>query len=144
MPQNESQNDYELRILVVEDEECVRDLLRDLLESECCAVSTTSSGREALALFESREFDAVFTDVGMPGMSGWELAGTIRQQNKEIPIAVITGWGEVVGSGEEKEADVDWVLAKPFTAERVFELVREIIARREPEGTRPAFSIVNA
>ncbi|MBA3357469.1 MAG: response regulator [Pyrinomonadaceae bacterium] len=43
-----------------------------------CAVSTTASGREALALFESREFDAVFTDVGMPGMSGWDLAGTIR------------------------------------------------------------------
>ena len=137
-------NDNQLRILVVDDEECIRDLLRELLESEHCAVSTAAGGHEALALFESREFDAVFTDVGMPGMSGWELAGTIRRQSKEIPIAVITGWGEAVGSNEQKEAGVNWVIAKPFTADRIFELVREIIAQREVEDTRPTLSIVAA
>lgn len=143
-PLNEAQNNNQLRILVVDDEECVRDLLRELLESEHCAVSIAAGGREALALFESREFDVVFTDVGMPGMSGWELARAIREHTKDIPIAVITGWGEAVGSNEQKEADVDWVIAKPFTAERIFELVREIIARREVEDTTPALSIVAA
>jgi signal transduction histidine kinase/ActR/RegA family two-component response regulator len=132
----------QLKILVVDDEECVRELLRELLESEGCAVSIASGGREALVLFESREFDAVFTDVGMPGMSGWELAGTIRQRNTKIPIAVITGWGEIVGSDEQKEAAVDWVIAKPFTAERIFELVGEIIAQREAPDT--TLSIVAA
>jgi len=143
-PLNAAQNNNQLRILVVDDEDCVRDLLRELLESEGCLVSTAAGGREALGLFESREFDAVFTDVGMPGMSGWELAGTIRQHSKKVPIAVITGWGEVVGSNEQKEAGVDWVIAKPFTAERIFELVGEIIARREAEDTRPTLSIVAA
>jgi signal transduction histidine kinase/FixJ family two-component response regulator len=132
----------QLKILVVDDEECVRELLRELLESEGCAVSIASGGREALALFESREFDAVFTDVGMPGMSGWELAGTIRQRSTKIPIAVITGWGEIVGSDEQKEAAVDWVIAKPFTAERIFELVGEIIAQRQAPDT--TLSIVAA
>jgi len=143
-PPIEAQNDNQLRILVADDEDCVRDLLRELLESEGCAVSTATGGREALSLFESREFDAVFTDVGMPGMSGWELAGAIRQRNKEIPIAVITGWGEAVGSNEQKDAGVDWVIAKPFTAERIFELVREIALQREGEDTRPTLSIVAA
>jgi FixJ family two-component response regulator len=62
----------------------------------------------------------------MPGMSGWELAREIRQTNKTIPIAVITGWGEAVASHEQKAAGVDWVVAKPFTADRIAELVRDI------------------
>jgi signal transduction histidine kinase/ActR/RegA family two-component response regulator len=143
-PVNEAHNNNQLRMLVVDDEECVRDLLRELLESEGCTVSIAAGGREALALFESREFDAVFTDVGMPGMSGWELARAIRQLSKGTPIAVITGWGEAVGSIEQKEADVNWVIAKPFTAERIFELVREIIDRRGVEDNKPTLSIVAA
>jgi CheY-like chemotaxis protein len=77
------------------------------------------------------EFDAVFTDIGMPGMSGWELAREIRQINASIPIAVITGWGEAVGSHEQKEAGVNWVVPKPFTADRIVELVRDIDSARQ-------------
>src|SRR5690242_3766590 len=62
------------RLLVVDDEDFVRDLLRDILEAEHCEVQLAEDGTEALALFREREFDGVFTDVGMPGMSGWELA----------------------------------------------------------------------
>ena len=114
------------RLLVVDDEDFVRDLLRDILEGEHCEVVLAKDGTEALALFCEREFDGVFTDVGMPGMSGWELAREIRQLNEGIPIAVITGWGELVGSHEQRAAGVDWVVAKPFTADRIAELVREI------------------
>jgi len=64
-------------------------------------------------------------------MSGWELAREIRHSNQQIPIAVITGWGESVGSNEQKAAGVDWVIAKPFTADRITELVRDIARRRE-------------
>ena len=59
-------------------------------------------------------------------MSGWELAREIRLINSSIPIAVITGWGEAVGSHEQKAAGVDWIVAKPFTADRIAELVRDI------------------
>ena len=143
-PLNQAENDNQLKILVVDDEEFVRDLLRELLESEGCAVSTAVGGQEVLALYESRQFDAVFTDVGMPGMSGWELAGAIRRQISDMPIAVITGWGEAVASNEQKEAGVNWVVAKPFTADRIFELVREIVAQREVEDRRRRVSIVAA
>jgi signal transduction histidine kinase/CheY-like chemotaxis protein len=114
------------RLLVVDDEEFVRELLREILEGENCQVYVADSGGEALVLFNELEFDGVFTDVGMPGMSGWELAREIRQINTRIPIAVITGWGEAVGSNEQKAAGVNWVVAKPFTADRVAELVQEI------------------
>jgi signal transduction histidine kinase/ActR/RegA family two-component response regulator len=129
-----------MRLLVVDDEIFVRDLLRDILEGESCDVSIAESGSEALALFRETDFDGVFTDVGMPGMSGWELAREIRQINKKIPIAVITGWGEAVGSHEQKEAGVDWVVAKPFTADRIAELVRDI----NRSGHRVETSLANA
>jgi signal transduction histidine kinase/CheY-like chemotaxis protein len=123
------------RLLVVDDEDFVRDLLRDILEGEHCEVQLAEDGTEALALFREREFDGVFTDVGMPGMSGWELAREIRQLNPGIPIAIITGWGELVGSHEQRAAGVDWVVAKPFTAERIAELVREINKRLDNTRT---------
>ena len=119
------------RMLVVDDEDFVRELLGEILEGEHCDVYLAESGGEALSAFRDMEFDGVFTDVGMPGMSGWELAREIRQIKASTPIAVITGWGEAVGSHEQKEAGVDWVVAKPFTADRIAELVRDINTARQ-------------
>ncbi len=77
----------------------------------------------------------------MPGMSGWELAQAIRSTNPTVPIAVITGWGEAVGSNEQKAAGVDWVIAKPFTANGIVELVSQIKLQAK---RRESFSIVAA
>ncbi|MFN2532709.1 MAG: response regulator [Pyrinomonadaceae bacterium] len=119
-----------VKLLVVDDEEFVRELLREILEAEGCEVHLAESGSMALQLFEQHQFDAVFTDIGMPGMSGWEFATAVRAQSEMIPIAVITGWGEAVGSDEQKNAGVDWVIAKPFTADRIGDLVKDIQRER--------------
>jgi len=127
----ESQERPRTRMLVVDDEDFVRELIGEILEGEHCDVYLAESGSAALSAFSEMEFDAVFTDVGMPGMSGWELAREIRQIDTNIPIAVITGWGEAVGSHEQREAGVNWVVAKPFTADRIVELVRDIDSARQ-------------
>ena len=132
------------KILVVDDEESVRELLRDLLEHEGCRVYLAPGAREALSLCEVHQFDAIFTDVGMAGMSGWELAHVIRQRNETIPIAIITGWGEAVGSDEQKAARVDWVVTKPFRAERIAELAADVAQRRTIAAKRATFTIVAA
>ncbi|MDT4953918.1 MAG: hypothetical protein QOJ02_2056 [Acidobacteriota bacterium] len=119
------------KILVVDDEEYVRDLLRDILEREGCEVILAEGGREALTLFEKENCDAIFTDVGMPEMSGWELARAVRERNNNIPLAVITGWGEAVGSNERKAAQVDWVVAKPFDTPQIVEIAQEVFRRQE-------------
>ncbi|MCA1633725.1 MAG: response regulator [Acidobacteria bacterium] len=141
-----------LRLLVVDDEPSVRELLRDLLESEGHAVELASNAFEALALFRAMKFDIIFTDIGMPGMSGWELARAIREIDAEVPLAVITGWGDAVGSEKQKSAGVDGVVTKPFSAERIVELTEELAGRvrvshanlsfaatgnREPYSTQP-------
>lgn len=114
------------KILVVDDEECVRELLIDILESEGFDVTLAENGEQALTFFNAIPFKAVFTDVGMPGMSGWELARSIRESNQEIPIAVITGWGDAVSSREQETAKVDWVVTKPFSIDRISEIAAEI------------------
>jgi signal transduction histidine kinase/CheY-like chemotaxis protein len=138
------QDQAQTRILVVDDEDFVRELLKEILESDGCKVSLAANGTEALELFEETQFDGVFTDIGMPGMSGWELAHAIREQSEMIPIAVITGWGEAVGSNEQKAAGVDWVVAKPFTADRISELVKEINRQRGGGGRQESLSIAAA
>lgn len=117
------------KILVVDDESSVRELLADILQNEGYEVSLAEGGREALALFATGKYEAIFTDVGMPGMSGWELARAIREHDEKIPLAVITGWGEAVGSIEQEQAKVDWVVTKPFSINRINEIVSEINQR---------------
>ncbi len=126
-----------MRVLVVDDEPAVRDVLREALEAEGCEVLVADSGEKALSIYDMRkgQLDVIFTDIGIPEMSGWELAREIREVNEQIPIAVITGWGEAVGSNEQKAAGVDWVIAKPFTADRISELVQEI--RRHRHANEP-------
>src|SRR5205085_3532476 len=119
-----------LRILVVDDEDYVRELLSDILEREGCEVTLAAEGREALQLYEAGEFDAVFTDVGLPGMSGWELARAVRERDSEVALAVITGWGDEVSHEERDAAQADWVIPKPFTVERITDLVHEISQRK--------------
>ncbi|HKS27058.1 MAG TPA: response regulator, partial [Pyrinomonadaceae bacterium] len=130
------------KILVVDDEDYVRELLSDILESEGYSVTLAAGGSEALSLYDSMKFDAVFTDIGMPGMNGWELARAVRERNQEIPIAVITGWGEAVGSTEQKEAQVDWVVTKPFTTSRIIELAQEVSERLAQSTDRPHLRVV--
>jgi signal transduction histidine kinase/ActR/RegA family two-component response regulator len=113
-------------ILIVDDEECVRELLVDILESEGYEVTTAENGEQALKEFEEKRFKAVFTDVGMPGMSGWELARTIRERDNQIPLAVITGWGESVSSNDQELARVNWVVSKPFSVDRITEIAMEV------------------
>jgi len=122
-----------MTILVVDDEDYVRELLSDILEREGCEVALAPDGREALRLFESSVFDAVFTDVGLPGMSCWELARFIRDMDEEIPLAIITGWGDTVSPEEQTAAKANWVIPKPFSVDRIAGLVREIEQRKSSQ-----------
>jgi len=119
------------RILVVDDEEPVRELLCEILEGEGVEVTTAANGAEALARFEPGRFDAVLTDLGMPGMNGWELLRRVSERDRQVPLAVITGWGELVSTHEEKAARVEWVMTKPFAMSQICEIAQEITRRKQ-------------
>lgn len=112
-------------ILVIEDEEMVRNILGSLLVQGEHNVYKASSGKEGLDIFDKEAIDMVFTDVGMPGMSGWEVAKSIKAKNPRIPVALITGWGIQIDDEKMKESGADLILNKPFKIDQVLDLVSE-------------------
>jgi CheY-like chemotaxis protein len=118
------------KILVVDDEPPVRKLLQEMLEVEGHEVIIASGGAEALRLFDGQTFDAVFTDIGMSGMDGWELARQLRARDEKLPLAVITGWGEIISDQARAAAQVDWVLTKPFSLDQIADIAAEVTQRR--------------
>ena len=118
-------------ILVVEDEEDVRELLKDILTDGGHTVEFTQDGKKGIELFQERKFDMVFTDLGMPGMSGWQVAEQIKKINKNTPVVLITGW-EVQEKGRElKKSGVDMVVKKPFRVNEILELVQNRLGQTE-------------
>jgi signal transduction histidine kinase len=82
------------RILVIDDEAEVRETLAELLAAQGHHVSQAASGTEGVALFSAGRHDLVFTDLGMPGMTGCQVAEAIRAVSPGTPVAVVTGWGD--------------------------------------------------
>jgi len=124
-------------ILVVEDEEDVRELLKDILIDGGHEVEFTANGQSGVALFQEKKFDLVFTDLGMPGMSGWQVAEKIKQINKQTPVALITGWEVKQKKQELKNNGVDVVLKKPFRVDEILRLVQDWMVERDDKGTAP-------
>jgi CheY-like chemotaxis protein len=112
-------------ILVIDDEEMVRNVLGNLLKQGGHKVFSASSGKEGLDLFNKGGIDLVFTDLGMPGMSGWEVAKSIKAIDCAVPVALITGWGFQIDDEKMKESGADLVLNKPFKIDQVLDLVVE-------------------
>jgi len=119
------------KILVIEDEEHVRDLLSAILLQGGHEVETASSGSRGIELFERNEFDMVFTDLGMPVMSGWQVAEKIKSIEEKVPVALITGWNIVLKESELQKSGVDLVVQKPFEVNQVLRLVQEGLMLRD-------------
>jgi len=127
-----STSDDRMRVLVVDDETHVREVLIEALEAEGCEVISAPSGEVALALFDQYEgkFDAVFTDIGMPDMSGWELVTEIRERSKTIPLAIVSGWADAISVQTRNAVNADWVIAKPFDINKISNIAQEIAQRK--------------
>jgi PAS domain S-box-containing protein len=125
-------------ILVVEDEEEVRELLKDILTDGGHEVEFSSNGQKGLELFQEKKFDLVFTDLGMPGMSGWQVAEKIKQLSSDTPVALITGWEVKKKKQELKKNGVDVVVKKPFRVDEILRLVQEWMAERDNHASVPA------
>jgi signal transduction histidine kinase/CheY-like chemotaxis protein len=121
-----------VRVLVVDDETHVREVLIEALEAEGCEVVSAESGEIALALYDQYEgkFDGIFTDIGMPDMSGWELVTEIRERSKTVPIAIISGWADAISVQTKNAVKADWVVAKPFDINKISNIAQEINQRK--------------
>jgi len=112
-------------ILVIEDEEDVRRLLSDILIMGGHEVRVVSNGKRGIELFRGKRFDLVFTDLGMPEMSGWQVAKEIKKMDDKTPVALITGWMVQPKRTEMKERGVDLIVNKPFQIDQILRMVQE-------------------
>lgn len=127
MPEEKRQSS----ILVIEDEEEVRNLLADILIESGHHVETARDGSQGIEMFKKNDYDLVFTDLGMPGMSGWQVAEKIKNINRNIPVAIITGWNVEMKESEMREKGVNLIVNKPFEVNRVLNLVQEGMKLKE-------------
>jgi GAF domain-containing protein/ActR/RegA family two-component response regulator/anti-sigma regulatory factor (Ser/Thr protein kinase) len=117
-------------ILVVEDEKNIREVLEEILSSAGHTVSQAETGEEGIQLFKTRKIDLVITDLGMPGMSGWELADKIKDLNPHTPVILSTGWGVKIHPSSQKRENVDLVINKPFNMQQILSNIGELLSQK--------------
>ncbi len=119
------------RILVIDDEESVRKILSKILSQVNHQVKVARNGEEGIRLVKEKEFDLVLTDLGMPGISGWEVCKTVKRMYPYLPVGMITGWGMELDQERVKETGVDFVVSKPFDFNQILKIVAETMELKE-------------
>ena len=119
-------------VLVIDDEEGIRQMLCQALEDEGFEGVAASNGVAGLMLMETNPADVVITDIIMPGLGGNEMIFTLRREFPDARIIAMSGGGR---KGEmsflkiAKKQGVDGIIAKPFDLDELVELVRDVLAR---------------
>jgi CheY-like chemotaxis protein len=119
----------ELRILVADDEPMVREVIRLYLLEDGHTVQTAEDGGDALKKFQAGAFDLVLTDRAMPELSGDQLAAEVKALRPEVPVILLTGFGDLMNAEGEKPAGVDAIVSKPFTMASLRNAVAQVTKR---------------
>ncbi|MBM4283547.1 MAG: response regulator, partial [Deltaproteobacteria bacterium] len=118
------------RILIVDDEENIREILSEMLSGDHDVV-TAADGFEAIERCKSDPaLDLVFTDLGLPGMTGYDVAREVKRLRPELLVGLVTGWGATLDPEKARLRGVDMVISKPFRFEQVLGAVDEALLVR--------------
>ena len=115
--------------MVVDDEEDIRMLTKDLLESFGYTAQSFKNGEEALIEFklDPARFDLIITDMTMPRMTGYELSKEVRLIKKTIPIILCTGYSENISKTQAMEIGITRYLQKPLQNKDLLFIIREVL-----------------
>jgi signal transduction histidine kinase len=116
-----------LRVLVVDDQPVLTEILAETLSRDWHTVTTAMNGRDALEKFEREDFDLVITDKAMPEMNGDQLAAAIKARAPGVPIIMLTGFGDLQDCGEEISEFVDRILTKPATTSELRAAISAVV-----------------
>jgi two-component system response regulator HydG len=117
-------------LLIVDDDGAMREMLVSLFEDHRYAVREASSANAALELARECEFDAVLSDIKMPGKSGIEMVGELRQVRPEMPVVLMTAFGSIDSAVEAMRAGALDYVTKPFEPEAVLLTIERAVERR--------------
>ena len=125
-------------ILIVDDNPEVAGILGLTLKHLGHKVTEVNSGEAAINTFELGKFDIVITDLGMPDMSGYEVAKIVKEIKPGTPVLVISGWGGQLNLKEMPE--VDGVIAKPFSKDVLSKKISELLTKKVSDAKMVAQS----
>jgi signal transduction histidine kinase/putative methionine-R-sulfoxide reductase with GAF domain/CheY-like chemotaxis protein len=121
-------------ILVVDDEEQFRDVVTEILRSGGHRVESVSSGQQAIRRISEATFDIVITDLGMSGLSGWDLADRIHTDYPDTKIIMATGWGSNLDQETIRAHNIHSLVYKPFRIEEILQAVSEALSHTGSEA----------
>jgi CheY-like chemotaxis protein len=123
-------------ILIVDDEPAVRDVVSKLVENEGYDAVLADSGESAFALLAKQSFDLVMTDLMMPGVTGWEVLDTVKQNNPRTKVVVFTGYIDEQGEALLVDRKADGFLTKPIRLDKLRNLLSALLLAEEVVGGR--------
>jgi DNA-binding NtrC family response regulator len=120
-------------VLIIDDEESIRESLQTLLELEGYAVETAPAGEEGLERMGDRPFDLVLLDLALPGRDGLEILKEIHARDPQLPVMMITAYGTLENAVRAMQAGAVNFVQKPWDNEKLLADVRAAVARRQVE-----------
>lgn len=121
------------RIMIVDDEQAIRDSLRGLFEDEGYVVECAPSGEEAVARFRKHPVDCVLLDIWMPGIDGLETLSRLKQMDPQLPVIMMSGHATIdTAVRATRQGAFDFV-EKPLSSEKLLILIRNAVEKRKLE-----------
>lgn len=117
------------RVLLVDDDATILDVIGEALREVGHDVTTCDAGASAIVAMEDAQFDVLITDLGMPGVNGWDVARRARQLEPPLPVIVISGWGAQISQDQLEAAGAQMILPKPFRLEQIRQAIAGIAPR---------------
>jgi CheY-like chemotaxis protein/anti-sigma regulatory factor (Ser/Thr protein kinase) len=122
-------------ILLVDDDAMVRRTMASLLRAVGQQVVEADSGAAALTELTRGAVDLVFTDLGMPEMTGWQVAEAVKARHPSLPVVLITGWQDQITADADQRRFVDAILPKPSRLEDLLRVIRDLVTPGGKEQT---------
>ncbi len=124
---NETLNINQKVLLIVEDEAEIRGIYNNILLDMGHEPVFAASGEEGIEKWKTGKYDMIISDIGLPGISGWDFIKTVRSENDDIPILVITGWGNEITSDRVSSNHINKIITKPFKFDQFINYVNELL-----------------
>jgi len=126
-----------LQVLCIDDEPLLRELLRNLLETDGHRVEVSDGGKAGLEAFRAAQqrgnpFDVVITDLGMPYLDGRQVAKALKRESPKTPVILLTGWGAFMKEDGQFPEQIDSVLSKPPRSRELRETLQRLTSKVGP------------
>ncbi|BCD62945.1 hypothetical protein NitYY0826_C1833 [Nitratiruptor sp. YY08-26] len=119
-----------LDVLYIEDENQIRQMMKEVLQEDFHSFDTAADGKEGLGKFQQKHFDCVVTDIEMEGMDGLTLAQKIKEIDEDVVVILLTAYSEKERLFKAIDIGVNKYLVKPFTPEKLLQAICDIFSKK--------------